>query len=49
VSSYRGGPVDPELKKVAARLSKETGKTVTEAQVLQLWLLKKDMICVTSV
>jgi diketogulonate reductase-like aldo/keto reductase len=49
VSRYTGGPVDPELKKVATRLAEEAGKTVTEAQVLQLWLRKKGIVCVTYV
>jgi len=45
---FKGGPVDPVLKSAAARLSKETGTTVTEGQVLQLWLKAKGIVAITT-
>lgn len=46
---FKGGPVDPVLKSAAARLSKEAGTTVTEGQVLQLWLKAKGVVTITFV
>lgn len=46
---FKGGPVDPVLKDIATRLGKEIGGTVTEAQVLQLWLRDRKMVAVTCV
>ncbi|KAH9935036.1 NADP-dependent oxidoreductase domain-containing protein [Fomitopsis serialis] len=46
--SHTGGPVDPVLKSAAARLSKEAGTTVTEGQVLQLWLKAKGVVTITT-
>lgn len=34
----KGGPVDPVVAAIRARLQKDTGKDVTEGQVLGLWL-----------
>lgn len=46
---FQGGPVDPVLESAAARLSKESGKTVTSGQVLQLWLRSKGIPAITYV
>ncbi|TFY55196.1 hypothetical protein EVJ58_g8398 [Rhodofomes roseus] len=45
---FKGGPVDPVLASAAARLSKEAGTTVTEGQVLQLWLRSKGIPAITT-
>ncbi|KZT70126.1 Aldo/keto reductase [Daedalea quercina L-15889] len=45
---FSGGPVDPVLQSAAARLSKETGATVTEGQVLQLWLRAQGIPAITT-
>lgn len=49
VVRFKGGPVDPVLKSAAIRLSKESGKTVSEGQVLQLWLRSKGIPAITYV
>lgn len=46
---FKGGPIDSILEKVAKRLSDVSGKTVTQGQVLQLWLRKKGIVCITYV
>ena len=43
----RGGPVDPILATIRARLEKDSGKTVTEGQVLGLWLKAQGVVEVT--
>ncbi|EKM55133.1 uncharacterized protein PHACADRAFT_195160 [Phanerochaete carnosa HHB-10118-sp] len=48
LSRFSDGPVNPILKKVAARLRKDAGKLVSEAQILQLWLRKKNIVCITT-
>ncbi|KAI0726648.1 Aldo/keto reductase [Fomitopsis betulina] len=48
VVRFKGGPVDPVLKSAAIRLSKESGKTVSEGQVLQLWLRSKGIPAITT-
>ncbi|KAI0336530.1 Aldo/keto reductase [Cubamyces sp. BRFM 1775] len=35
---HKGGPVDPVLASIRGRLEKDTGKSVSEGQVLGLWL-----------
>ncbi|CCM04591.1 uncharacterized protein FIBRA_06772 [Fibroporia radiculosa] len=45
---FKGGPVDPVLTSIAERLSKTVGKTVTEGQVLQLWLKTKGIPAITT-
>ncbi|KAI0664817.1 Aldo/keto reductase [Cubamyces menziesii] len=35
---HKGGPVDPVLASIRGRLEKDTGKNVSEGQVLGLWL-----------
>ncbi|KAI0333883.1 Aldo/keto reductase [Cubamyces sp. BRFM 1775] len=44
----KGGPVDPVLVSVRERLEKDTGKTVTEGQVLGLWLRYQGIPQITS-
>ena len=46
---HKGGPVDPILAKIRERLEKESGKTVTEGQVLGLWLKALDVVQITYV
>ncbi|WRT63947.1 uncharacterized protein IL334_000874 [Kwoniella shivajii] len=43
-----GGPIKPILERVAARLSKETGKDIDVATALLLWCLQKNVVAVTS-
>lgn len=43
-----GGPIKPLLEKVAARLSKETGKDVDAAMALILWQRSKGVVVVTA-
>ena len=43
----RGGPVDPLLATIRERLEKDSGKTVTEGQVLGLWLKAQGVVEVT--
>ena len=45
----KGGPLDPVLEKIAKRVSDASGAAVTQGQVLQLWLLKKGVPCVSCV
>ncbi|KAH9854220.1 Aldo/keto reductase [Lenzites betulinus] len=45
---HKGGPVDPILATIRARLEKDTGKTVSEGQVLGLWLRAQDVVEVTT-
>lgn len=49
VIRFKGGPVDAVLKDITVRLGKEIGGTVTEAQVLQLWLREKGIVAITCV
>ena len=37
----KGGPLDSVLEDVVTRTHERTGKTITSAQALQLWLRKK--------
>ena len=46
---FKGGPVDPVLESIAKRLSAETGKPVSETQVLYLWQREKGAVIVTCV
>ncbi|KAL0570812.1 hypothetical protein V5O48_011148 [Marasmius crinis-equi] len=48
VTKAAGGPVDPVLEKIAERLSKEAGKTVTPGHVLTKWQIQKGVIVVTT-
>ena len=43
-----GGPAKPILEKIAARLSKETGKDVDSQQALLLWSRAKKIMPVTG-
>ncbi|BGP00321.1 Conjugated polyketone reductase C1 [Rhodotorula toruloides ATCC 204091] len=43
-----GGPIKPLLEKVAARLSKESGKDVDAAMALILWQRSKGVVVVTA-
>ncbi|WWC58346.1 uncharacterized protein I303_100886 [Kwoniella dejecticola CBS 10117] len=43
-----GGPLKPVLEKVAARLSKDTGKEIDTVTVLTLWTIQKGVVAVTS-
>ncbi|KAI0831295.1 Aldo/keto reductase [Trametes gibbosa] len=45
---HKGGPVDPVLSTIRARLEKDTGKTVSEGQVLGLWLRAQGVVEVTT-
>ncbi len=49
ITRFPGGPIDPALDKAAKRLAEGSGKSVTQGQVLQLWLRKKDIPCITYV
>jgi diketogulonate reductase-like aldo/keto reductase len=49
VTRLKDGPLDPVLETIAKRLSTAAEKPVTEGQVLQLWLLKKGVPCITYV
>ncbi|KAL1677437.1 NADP-dependent oxidoreductase domain-containing protein [Schizophyllum commune] len=48
ITGGKGGPLDDILPAIAARLSKDYGKTVTPAQVLMKWLIQKDVIIITT-
>jgi hypothetical protein len=43
----KGGPLDPVLEQIAKRVHESSGKPVTDAQVLQLWLRNKGVPCIT--
>ena len=43
----KGGPIDAVLEKIAQRIGSSSGKSVTQGQVLQLWLRKKGIPCIT--
>lgn len=43
-----GGPIKPVLERIAARLSKETGKDVDAAMALLLWTRAKGVVAVTA-
>jgi len=45
---FKGGPLDPILESIAKRLSDETGKPFSEAQVLLLWQREKGVVIVTT-
>ncbi|KZT09532.1 Aldo/keto reductase [Laetiporus sulphureus 93-53] len=45
---FKGGPVDSVLTSIAARVGKTAGTTVTEGQVLQLWLRAKGIPAITT-
>lgn len=44
-----GGPVDPVLATIRQRLQKDSGKNVTDGQVLGLWLRAQGIPEITSV
>ncbi|KAI0675866.1 Aldo/keto reductase [Trametes maxima] len=44
----KGGPVDPVLTSIRERLEKDTGKHVTEGQVLGLWLRAQGIPQITT-
>ena len=46
---FKGGPLDHVLESIAKRLSAETGKPFSEAQVLFLWQREKGVVVVTWV
>ncbi|KAG1760296.1 NADP-dependent oxidoreductase domain-containing protein [Suillus occidentalis] len=43
-----GGPLDPVIEKIKARLKDTWGKPVTSGQVLNKWLLQHDILVVTT-
>lgn len=43
-----GGPLDPVIEKIKARLEDTWGKPVTSGQVLNKWLLQHDILVVTT-
>lgn len=45
---FKGGPLDPVLTSIAARVSKTAGESVSEGQVLQLWLKAKGIPAITT-
>ncbi|KAI9446139.1 Aldo/keto reductase [Lactarius indigo] len=45
---FKGGPLDLVLESIAKRLSAETGKPFSEAQVLFLWQREKGAVIVTT-
>jgi len=45
---FKGGPLDPVLESIGKRLSIETGKTISDAQVLFLWQREKGAVIVTT-
>jgi diketogulonate reductase-like aldo/keto reductase len=45
---FKGGPLDPVLESIAKRLSAETGKSFSDAQVLYLWQREKGVVIVTT-
>lgn len=47
IARFPGGPIDSVLAKIAERVGATSGKEVTVAQVLQLWLRKKGLSYVT--
>ena len=47
IARFPGGVVDPILSRVGHRLGTTCGKPVSEAQVLHLWLRKKEVPYVT--
>lgn len=49
LTRHTGGPVDPVLASIRERLVKDTGKEVTEGQVLGLWLRYQGIPQITSV
>lgn len=49
ITRAKGGPIEPVLEKIAKRVGEASGQSVTQGQVLQLWLRKKDIVCVTCV
>lgn len=46
---FKGGPVDAVLTSIAGRVSKTAGTSVSEGQVLQLWLRAKNIPAITYV
>jgi len=43
-----GGPLDPLLPSLVQRLSKDSGKQVTDSQILIKWLLAKNVLPITT-
>ncbi|KAL0066459.1 hypothetical protein AAF712_006502 [Marasmius tenuissimus] len=48
VTKAPGGPLDPVLEKIAQRLSKESGKTVSAGHILTKWQIQKGIVVVTT-
>ncbi|KAH9951969.1 Aldo/keto reductase [Amylocystis lapponica] len=48
VTRWKGGPLDPVLATIRARVEKTAGQPVTEGQVLQLWLRAKQIPAITT-
>ena len=46
--AFRDGPLSPVLERIAARLSRDTGKDCDPTAVLLLWVIGKGGIAVTS-
>jgi diketogulonate reductase-like aldo/keto reductase len=49
ITSVRGGPVDPVLASIRERLQRDSGKSVTEAQILGKWLYQKGIVFISYV
>ncbi|KAI0957724.1 hypothetical protein AcW1_006024 [Taiwanofungus camphoratus] len=45
---FKGGPVDPVLASIASRVGTTAGQSVSEGQVLQLWLRAKGIPAITT-
>ncbi|KAH9952058.1 Aldo/keto reductase [Amylocystis lapponica] len=48
ITRWKGGPLDPVLATIRARVEKTAGQPVTEVQVLQLWLRAKKIPAITT-
>ncbi|KAI8998645.1 Aldo/keto reductase [Trametes punicea] len=48
VVRHKGGPIDPVLSSIRERLEKDTGKKVSEGQVLGLWLRSQGIPEITT-
>jgi len=48
ITKRKGGPVDVVLEAIKKRLAKDSGKTVTEGQVILKWLDAKQIVAVTT-
>lgn len=47
ITRAKGESLDPVLEKIAGRVSEASNTAVTPGQVLQLWLRKKGIPCIT--